>query len=139
MNEDLISQRIKRAGERAERLKEQTAQELWDHVMQCATILKEIHPTKRRLWLAEVVDELYEEQNGLCPLCNSQLEPESMQVDHIIPFTYGGGNERTNLQLAHQACNNRKRAKVDTQELLTYLESRYMNLPPNDRIRLESL
>jgi 5-methylcytosine-specific restriction endonuclease McrA len=137
MEEDLIK-RINETGQRAARLKEQTSQELWDLVMECASILKEVHPTQRKLWLAEVVNELYQVQKGLCPLCNTELDPPLMQVDHIIPFTHGGGNERSNLQLAHKTCNNQKRAKVDMMDLLKYLECRYMNLPPNRRIRLIS-
>lgn len=137
MDEDLIK-RIDETGKRAARLKEHTSQELWDLVIECASILKEIHPNQRKLWLAEVVNELYEAQEGLCPLCSTQLDAQSMQVDHIIPFVYGGGNERNNLQLAHKTCNNQKRAKVDVMDLLKYLECRYMNLPPNRRIRLIS-
>ena len=137
LDRNLIN-RINETGERAARLKEKTAQEFWEIVVECASVLREIHPNQRRLWLAEVINELYHTQNGLCALCNSQLELQLMQVDHIIPFTYGGGNERTNLQLAHGECNNKKRAKVDVGNLLKYLECRYMNLPPNDRIRLIS-
>lgn len=137
MDEDLIK-RIDETGKRAARLKEQTSQELWGLVIECASILKEIHPNQRKLWLAEVVNELYEDQKGLCPLCSTELDVQSMQVDHIIPFVHGGGNERNNLQLAHKTCNNQKRAKVNVMDLLKYLECRYMNLPPNRRIRLIS-
>ena len=137
MDKDLIK-RIDETGKRAERLKEQTFQELWDLVIECASILREIHPSQRKLWLAGVVNERYQVQNGLCALCNFELEPQSMQVDHIIPFVHGGGNERGNLQLAHKTCNNQKRAKVDVMDLLKYLECKYMNLPPNNRIRLIS-
>jgi 5-methylcytosine-specific restriction endonuclease McrA len=138
LDKNLIN-RINETGDRATKLKEKTAEEFWELVVECASVLREIHPNQRRLWLAEVVDELYQAQSGLCALCKSQLEPRSMQVDHIIPFTYGGGNERTNLQLAHGECNNKKRANIDTWDLIKYLECRYMNLPPNDRIRLVSL
>jgi 5-methylcytosine-specific restriction endonuclease McrA len=137
LDKDLIN-RINETGERAARLKEKKNQEFWKFVVECASILREIHPNQRRLWLSDVIDELYHVQNGLCALCDSQLEPHLMQVDHIIPFTYGGGNERTNLQLAHAECNNKKRANVDAWDLIKYLECRYMNLPPNDRIRLIS-
>jgi 5-methylcytosine-specific restriction endonuclease McrA len=138
LDKDLID-RINATRERAASLQKETAEDFWELVVECASILREIHPNQRRLWLAEVVNELYQAQNGLCALCNSQLDPQLMQVDHIIPFTYGGGNERTNLQLAHGQCNNEKRANVDAWDLIKYLECRYMNLPPNGRIRLISL
>jgi 5-methylcytosine-specific restriction endonuclease McrA len=86
--------------------------------------------------ILNVVSELYQAQNGLCALCNADLEMTLMQVDHIIP--YGGGNERTNLQLAHGKCNNQKRANVRTWDSIEYLESQYMNLPPSARIKLAS-
>ena len=71
--------------------------------------------------------ELYQEQNGLCGLCETSMEPDAYEVDHKIPFAYGGGHERTNLQLAHPECNRRKGASVDPHHLLEYLEDRYMN------------
>lgn len=130
--------RIEATGKRTSKLKKKTAQEFWEIVLECSSILKEIHPTKRKLWLSDVINEMFHSQNGLCALCSTQLEVNSIQVDHIIPFTYGGGNEHNNLQLAHGECNNHKRDKVNTLELLKYLESRYMNLPPNNRIILSS-
>lgn len=138
LDKDLIN-RINETGERTAKLKEQKFREFWDLVLECASVLREIHPNQRKLWLVEVIDELYQAQNGLCALCNCELEPHLLQVDHIIPFTYGGGNERTNLQVAHGLCNNRRGTQVDLWDLLRYLESRYMNLPPNDRIKLRSL
>jgi 5-methylcytosine-specific restriction endonuclease McrA len=137
MDKDLIN-RINQTGDRAQRLKEQTSQEFWELVVECASVLKDIHPRQRKPWLSSVVFELYQAQNGLCALCNAELEEPLMQVDHIIPFTYGGGNERTNLQLAHGKCNNQKRANVRTWDLIEYLESQYMNLPPSTRIKLAS-
>ena len=135
MDKDLLK-RISETEERTKSLKQRKSQEFWELVVECASVLKEIHPTQRKLWLSDVVRELYEAQDGICPLCNRELEPHLIQVDHIIPFTYGGGNERNNLQLAHAKCNNQKSDKVDAWDLLKYLECRYMNLPPNDRIRL---
>lgn len=56
------------------------------------------------------------------------MEPHGYEVDHIIPFKYGGGNERTNIQLARPPCNLQKGSTVDPHDLLKYLEDRYMNL-----------
>ncbi|WP_373540358.1 HNH endonuclease [Chamaesiphon sp.] len=71
-------------------------------------------------------------------MCHTELEESLIQVDHIIPFTYGGGNERTNLQLAHGKCNHQKWTNVRAWDLIEYLESQYMNLPPSDRTKLAS-
>ena len=116
--------------ERARSLEMTTFREFWTLVAECSSILQKIAPKKRRNWLGQVVMELYQEQNGLCGLCEKPMEPDAYEVDHKIPFAYGGGHERTNLQLAHPECNRWKGASVDPHHLLDtleYLEDRYMN------------
>lgn len=115
---------------RAEAVKENTFRDFWTLVVECASILREIAPNRRRPWLAKVITEVYEKQDGLCALCGRPLESGEYHVDHVIPFCYGGGNERTNLQLAHPECNLEKKAAVDPYDLLRYLEDRYMNIVP---------
>ena len=102
--------------------------EFWATVVESSEILKEIAPNHRKAWLADVIKELYHEQNGSCPLCDSPLTFGSHHVDHKIPFRYGGGNERGNIQLVHPECNIRKRDRVDPHDLLRHLEDRGMNL-----------
>jgi 5-methylcytosine-specific restriction endonuclease McrA len=112
---------------RAESLAADSQAELWALVAEASSVLLQIAPTQRRLWLASVVQELFDEQEGLCALCGEPLIASDLQVDHKIPFAYGGGNERGNIQLAHGVCNRRKRTAVDPRDLLRYLEDRYMN------------
>ena len=115
--------------ERARRLERTAFTEFWTLVVECSSVLNEIQPGRRRPFLQEVVGDLFREQNGLCGICGEQLTDDvANEIDHIIPFTYGGGNERNNIQLAHNLCNRRKRAQVDPRDLLKYLEDRYMNL-----------
>ena len=102
--------------------------EFWTTVVEGSEILKEIAPNHRKVWLADVIKELYHEQKGLCALCDDALVLGGHHVDHKIPFRYGGGNERGNIQLVHPECNNRKRDQVDPHDLLRYLEDRHMNL-----------
>ena len=78
--------------------------------------------------MQKVLDEMYERQRGLCGLCGEPMQRGIHEVDHEIPFVYGGGNERANIQLAHKKCNREKRASVLPKALLRYLEDRYMNL-----------
>lgn len=101
---------------------------LFGVLIECSDIIKNIAPARRRPWLATVVMELYRKQNGLCAICSGQLSPDDLDVDHKVPFSYGGGNERGNLQVAHSSCNRSKQAEVDPHDLLRYLEDRYMNL-----------
>lgn len=113
---------------RAEALRDATCGDFWALVEECSSILKEISPGRRRLWLADVINELRAEQDDKCALCGKPFDSLQFQVDHKIPFCHGGGHERNNIQLAHPECNNSKRAAFDPRELLRYLEDRYMNL-----------
>jgi 5-methylcytosine-specific restriction endonuclease McrA len=112
---------------RAEALAARSSMSLWVLAAECASIITRIAPNQRRAWLSEVVLDLYQRQAGLCALCGAAMELGDHEVDHIMPFCYGGGNERTNIQLAHPACNREKRASVDPRDLIRYLEDRYMN------------
>lgn len=64
---------------------------------------------------------LWAEQEGRCALCGEAMPASRAAVahatlwkrlrptvDHIRPRAKGGGDERSNLQLAHAACNRRK-------------------------------
>jgi hypothetical protein len=104
--------------------------EFWANLMECSQILNNIAPAKRKPWLAHIIQELHKTQHGLCALCNEPISLVEFDVDHKVPFCYGGGNERGNIQLAHVSCNRSKRAEVDPHDLLAYLEDRYMNLNP---------
>lgn len=103
-------------------------EDLWPIIIECSTILREMAPVKRRLFMVHVITELYEEQGRTCALCGELLELSNLHVDHRIPFTWGGGNERGNLQLAHPSCNRSKGDSTDLRDLIPYLESRCMNL-----------
>lgn len=131
---DDLTQKIKMTQKRSQELKKQKFDELWSIVEECSSILNEIHPNKRRTWLESVINQLHEQQNGKCPLCGQQLELEAYHVDHKIPFSKGGGNERNNLQLTHPQCNQSKSNTVDVIELLDYLQDLYMNLPDQKKI-----
>lgn len=99
----------------------------WGTVVECSAILREISPARRRPWLARVILEIHEAQTGCCAICSEPLSPDEWEVDHRIPFCYGGGNEPTNLQIAHIDCNRRKGRQVDPMDLLRYLEGLYQN------------
>jgi len=116
--------------DRAARLQESTYQGMWPVVVEAAEVIKELVPgAPRRAWPAELVAELADEQDGICALCGEPVGTDPVHVDHIIPVAYGGGHERSNLQLAHASCNMAKRHDVDPSDLLRYLEHRYMGRP----------
>lgn len=72
------------------------------------------------------VNILRNRDGSQCRICDTDIdfllrfpEPKSPSVDHIIPFSLGGTNDESNLQLAHLICNtiksNRPGFKVATQ------------------------
>lgn len=46
-----------------------------------------------------------------CGLCFAPLGADRT-LDHVFPVSRGGGNENTNLQVLHKACNSRKRDRL---------------------------
>lgn len=58
----------------------------------------------------EVV-QMYDDQQGLCAYCDSPLFG-TYDIDHMHPLSRGGRNDWTNLAIACQRCNRRKRAKT---------------------------
>lgn len=90
-------------------------------------MLTDLWPTRRNPWLQDVIDDLRLEQDGMCAICGRSLDTEPNEVDHVVPFRWGGGNERENIQLTHMTCNRAKGSEVDPKALLLYLEDRWMN------------
>lgn len=55
--------------------------------------------------------EVYERQNGICPLCGKHFEIEQMEADHITPWKDGGRTVANNCQMLCRECNRRKSSK----------------------------
>lgn len=51
---------------------------------------------------------LYGEQGGFCNGCHNHIVPSGLVVDHIIPRSKGGSDEKENLQLLCPVCNSSK-------------------------------
>lgn len=66
--------------------------------------------------LEKIIDvHIYERDNWICQICGEHVnehikwpDPMSSSLDHIIPISKGGEHIRSNVQLAHLECNNRK-------------------------------
>lgn len=59
------------------------------------------------------VEDLYERDKGTCGICGKHVTRRQLlrglaNRDHIVPASLGGTNHRTNLRLAHYACNIRR-------------------------------
>lgn len=112
---------------KSESLKKLSFQHFWTDVVECSELMKQLDPNQRRPWIVDVICQMYEEQAGRCALTGHPLDA-SFEVDHIVPASYGGGNERTNLRLVSRSANRmRGNRGVDPHDLLRYLEDRYQN------------
>ena len=58
-----------------------------------------------------IVEELIVESNGICPYCKEPITEGTGHVDHIIPVSGGGTNNRSNLVYVCADCNQRKHNK----------------------------
>jgi 5-methylcytosine-specific restriction endonuclease McrA len=59
---------------------------------------------------AEDIQDIHRLQKGKCAICRKKLG-EKYDVDHVVPIAKGGSNARSNLQLTHPLCNQRKNRK----------------------------
>ncbi len=56
------------------------------------------------------LDFIFTSQKGRCISCPKSLK-KGYDIDHIIPLSKGGGNDKYNIQLLCSACNKSKHAK----------------------------
>jgi 5-methylcytosine-specific restriction enzyme A len=68
--------------------------------------------SKMRAKISHTRFDIWKEQKLKCAICGKKIENYlDVSIDHIVPLVKGGGNERSNLQVAHKICNNRKGEK----------------------------
>jgi hypothetical protein len=72
---------------------------------------------RREVWLRD---------QGICGICEQPVAFEEMQLDHIIPQSWGGSDEPYNVQPAHALCNQRKGNRLNRQ--MTLLARRVLEL-----------
>lgn len=66
--------------------------------------------------------DVFERDDYRCQMCGRSVEDGiKLHIDHIVPFSKGGGNEMENLQVLCHECNLAKHDRMDlkrTRELL---------------------
>ena len=65
--------------------------------------IREFSPSMKR--------EVYEKQNGICPICKNKFHFEKMEGDHITPWSSGGKTKIENCQMLCKLCNREKSNK----------------------------
>ena len=59
----------------------------------------------RKTFRNEWKPELYREQQGICPICNKEINDIGIaQIEYVIPWLRGGETSRENAQLVHNHC-----------------------------------
>lgn len=58
--------------------------------------------------------ELLKEANGKCLLCGISAKERPLDVDHILPRSKGGSDDKSNLQVLCSKCNRGKSNKDNT-------------------------
>ena len=58
---------------------------------------------------------LYSRQKGRCAGCNVAMPMRNLTVDHIRPFSGGGSDKPSNLQLLCNSCNSTKGTGTQSQ------------------------
>lgn len=48
-------------------------------------------------------------QKGICHYCGSDVGPENLTMDHVVPLSRGGKSKKGNLVPACKECNNKKK------------------------------
>lgn len=90
-------------------------------LIKCGNAIKysntEIILTKGKSYLKNAYSELKEER-GYCYICGSNI---GLTIDHVIPISKGGSNDKSNLRLACEYCNSFKADKT-IQEFILEIE-----------------
>lgn len=72
----------------------------------------------QRVALTDISKGLREVDHDRCFWCDGRLREGSIEVDHVIPWSHYPSNDLFNLVLADRECNNDKRAKLVTANLV---------------------
>lgn len=81
---------------------------------------------KRKTIPPEVRQELYEEFDGRCGYCGTELNT-TWHADHITPVRKGGGDERDNLIASCISCNLAKNS-LSIEQFRNHLERKHDQL-----------
>lgn len=70
-------------------------------------------PRRRDRFIRRHILTLLRRDGGRCGICGRPLplHPRGVHIDHIKPWSHGGSDHVSNLQLTHARCNLSKRAR----------------------------
>lgn len=102
-------------------------------LQELVALIRDLDPIRRRMiWPADVIRLIAERQDWKCPDCGTDLpslNERAHHIDHVVPWSLGGGNETANIQILHVHCNLSKGNRCDLDTLIFYLKGRLFNMP----------
>ncbi|MBM6825345.1 HNH endonuclease family protein [Veillonella magna] len=107
-NASVLAKRVKELHEDEE---VQTSKGIYEFLLSC-----EKDPFAGRLLNLRTFDkrdklDVYNKQNGVCPICGEHFTFEEMEGDHIKPWSKGGRTTLDNCQMLCKSCNSKKKDK----------------------------
>jgi 5-methylcytosine-specific restriction endonuclease McrA len=70
-----------------------------------AKLIEPTPPRRRRRIPKRTKAMLLMRQHHRCAICSGPLDLLTAQIDHIVPFADGGGDDMENLRAVHGVCN----------------------------------
>jgi hypothetical protein len=70
------------------------------------------HPVENYYLDPKLREELFERDEWTCRYCAEAVTPETVTLDHVVPVSRGGTNERENLVTACLMCNSIKSGRT---------------------------
>lgn len=90
--------------------------------------------------------EIFERDGGRCQICNHELHIDMdrrndnyyVQLDHIVPKSKGGSNQKDNLRALCKSCNSRRGVWCGS-TLKTFLINRFWSTLIDDGLQVERM
>ena len=85
---------------------------------------------RRKQFTQSEREEIYRRDHYRCCKCNKNLinHPELRVIDHILPLSKGGSNEKENLQLLCDECDKKKKDTIPVECQDQYIKIRLEQL-----------
>ncbi len=110
LKETLRQEILEKENQRIERERiKKISIEITDELIEQGILSNSSDILKREKIPQDVLDKVWNRDNGKCVNCGSQ---EKIEFDHIIPFSRGGSNTYRNIQILCEKCNRKKFDKI---------------------------
>jgi 5-methylcytosine-specific restriction endonuclease McrA len=90
----------------AERERQTMPLQIVDEILECETSVAITTRKKPKLVFSKEAKEArFLEEHGICQWCKLPITVKAWDAHHILPRSWGGGNEPENLMVLHHECH----------------------------------